>query len=82
MLKDFKLGPLPNVHYIPDYLTTREEQSLIDHISGSKARWTQVSGRRLLNYGGQVHEKKGVLLQAPMPRSGHNLISIRILDGL
>ena len=42
MLKDFKLGPLPDVHYIPDYLSTREEQSLIDQITASKARWTQV----------------------------------------
>lgn len=33
----------------------------------------QVSGRRLRNYGGSVHEKLGVLLQTPIPRWRHIL---------
>ncbi|KAK9839233.1 hypothetical protein WJX81_003012 [Elliptochloris bilobata] len=66
-MRHHQVGSLPYIFYIPDYLTAAEDDSLASTIRTSKQRWTQVSGRRLRNYGGRVHEKTGVLLAAPLP---------------
>ncbi|CAL5225806.1 g8583 [Coccomyxa viridis] len=67
MLEDFRVGSLANVCYIPDYITAKEEQRLAERLCCCKTPWTEVSGRRLKNYGGRVHDKSCALLQAPLP---------------
>ncbi|KAK9907716.1 hypothetical protein WJX75_008717 [Coccomyxa subellipsoidea] len=67
MLEDHRIGCLPELFYIPEYVSKDDEERLCQAIRGSKAPWIKVSGRRLRNYGGSVHEKLGVLLQTPIP---------------
>ena len=94
MLEEFRVGSLANVYYIPEYITSEEEERLIERLRSCKIPWTevtsklhpaclqtvasllpnteplvfeQVSGRRLKNYGGRLHDKSSALLQAPLP---------------
>ena len=41
-LNTYRVGDLPDVFYIPDYISREEEQSLLNNINGTKAKWTQV----------------------------------------
>jgi len=59
------VGDLPTIIYIPNYLTQDEEQQIITKVHSTKAKWTQLSGRKLQNHGGTVHEKG--LIPAPIP---------------
>lgn len=43
MLAKHRIGTLPNVYYIPDYITSTEERRLTDEIIASKTLWTQVN---------------------------------------
>ncbi|EIE18199.1 hypothetical protein COCSUDRAFT_54973 [Coccomyxa subellipsoidea C-169] len=67
MLEKHRIGWLPEIFYIPEYISVDDEERLCQTIRASKAPWIKVSGRRLRNYGGTVHEKLGVLLQSPVP---------------
>ena len=91
-LQHHRVGHVPHIYYVPEYLGAEEEERLVATVKASKQRWTQVrrtqnalcfgvlqlqltcqrrlqvSGRRLQSYGGQVHEKTGVLLAAAVPR--------------
>ncbi|BDA47812.1 Alpha-ketoglutarate-dependent dioxygenase alkB homolog 6 [Coccomyxa sp. Obi] len=67
MLEAHRVGRLPDLFYIPDFVSIDDETRLVNAIGSSKAPWIQVSGRRLRNYGGTVHEKLGCLLQSPVP---------------
>ncbi|XP_034430936.1 alpha-ketoglutarate-dependent dioxygenase alkB homolog 6 [Hippoglossus hippoglossus] len=52
------LDALPTVHYIPDFISEEEEASLLQQVYKSpKPKWTQLSGRRLQNWGGLPHPK-------------------------
>eukprot|EP01024_Parvocaulis_polyphysoides_P027012 TRINITY_DN24569_c0_g1_i1.p2 TRINITY_DN24569_c0_g1~~TRINITY_DN24569_c0_g1_i1.p2 ORF type:complete len:226 (-),score=32.80 TRINITY_DN24569_c0_g1_i1:275-952(-) len=62
----YKIGLLDNVYYINDFITQQEESWLMSELKQSKTKWTELSNRRLRNYGGIVHEKG--LLPAPMPK--------------
>ena len=42
MLEDYHVGDLPNVSYIPDYISKEEEERLLERISSCKAPWTEV----------------------------------------
>ena len=43
----------PTVYYIPDFITEAEEVYLLHRIESSpKPKWTQLSNRRLQNWGG------------------------------
>ncbi|XP_059473180.1 alpha-ketoglutarate-dependent dioxygenase alkB homolog 6 [Neocloeon triangulifer] len=51
-------GAPPTIHYIPDFITEFEEQSLMKQIQNApKPKWTQLSRRRLQNWGGLPHPK-------------------------
>ncbi|XP_053604783.1 alpha-ketoglutarate-dependent dioxygenase alkB homolog 6 [Plodia interpunctella] len=46
----------PTAYYIPNYISEKEETSLITNIySAPKPKWTQLSNRRLQNWGGIPH---------------------------
>ncbi|KXZ45946.1 hypothetical protein GPECTOR_49g530 [Gonium pectorale] len=50
---------------LPDYVGPAEEEALLREVRASKAKWVQLSGRRLQNHGGVVHTKG--LIPAPLP---------------
>lgn len=58
----------PTVYYIPDFITVEEEASVIAHVnSAPKPKWTQLSHRRLQNWGGIPHPKGMVAEKLPEP---------------
>ncbi|KAK2906353.1 alpha-ketoglutarate-dependent dioxygenase alkB homolog 6 [Channa argus] len=58
-LKQFVIhDALPTVYYIPDFISEDEETYLLQQVYKSpKTKWTQLSGRRLQNWGGLPHPK-------------------------
>ncbi|KAL5853869.1 hypothetical protein ACOSQ3_008987 [Xanthoceras sorbifolium] len=59
----FRLGNLPTLMYVPDFITETEESQLLNNIYGSPvSKWKSLKNRRLQNWGGVVHEK-GLLPQ-------------------
>ncbi|GLC61181.1 hypothetical protein PLESTB_001728400 [Pleodorina starrii] len=56
---------LPTLFYIPDYVVPEQEAQSLREARASKAKWVQLSGRRLQNLGGVVHAKG--LIPAPLP---------------
>ncbi|XP_042282889.1 alpha-ketoglutarate-dependent dioxygenase alkB homolog 6 [Thunnus maccoyii] len=58
-LKQFVVGDAPpTVYYIPDFISEDEESYLLQQVYRSpKTKWTQLSGRRLQNWGGLPHPK-------------------------
>ncbi|XP_033842817.1 alpha-ketoglutarate-dependent dioxygenase alkB homolog 6 [Periophthalmus magnuspinnatus] len=56
----------PVVYYIPDFITEEEESYLLQHVYKSpKTKWTQLSGRRLQNWGGLPHPKGMIAEKIP-----------------
>ncbi|KAK2839472.1 hypothetical protein Q5P01_013212 [Channa striata] len=54
---------LPTVYYIPDFISEDEETYLLQQVYKSpKTKWTQLSGRRLQNWGG-LPQPKGMLAE-------------------
>ncbi len=48
----------PTLYYIPDFISEAEEARLLDRVDRTpRARWTQLSNRRLQNWGGVPHPK-------------------------
>ncbi|XP_020488803.2 alpha-ketoglutarate-dependent dioxygenase alkB homolog 6 [Labrus bergylta] len=48
----------PTVRYVPDFISEDEEAYLLQQVYKSpKTKWTQLSGRRLQNWGGLPHPK-------------------------
>lgn len=62
-LEPFRVGSLPSLYVLPEFITAAEEQRLLAAVRAAKGKWTSVSGRRLQNHGGIVH--KGGLVAAP-----------------
>ena len=58
-LKQFVITDAPQtVYYIPDFISEDEESYLLQQVYKSpKTKWTQLSGRRLQNWGGLPHPK-------------------------
>ncbi|KAL8262919.1 hypothetical protein R6Q59_024268 [Mikania micrantha] len=62
-LNRFKIGSVPTVFYIPDFISYSDQTLLLNHIYASPAsKWKVLKNRRLQNWGGVVHEK-GLLPQ-------------------
>ncbi|XP_048733508.2 alpha-ketoglutarate-dependent dioxygenase alkB homolog 6-like isoform X2 [Ostrea edulis] len=56
----------PNIYYIPNFITEEEEQYLLHQVnSAPKPKWTQLSNRRLQNWGGLPHPKGMVAEEIP-----------------
>lgn len=56
----------PTVYYIPDFITEEEESYLQQQVYKSpKPKWTQLSGRRLQNWGGLPHPNGMVAEKMP-----------------
>ncbi|XP_060114503.1 alpha-ketoglutarate-dependent dioxygenase alkB homolog 6 [Heteronotia binoei] len=66
-LEPFHVGQCPPVaYYIPDFITEAEEAHLLQQVYGApKPKWTQLSGRRLQNWGGLPHPKGMVSEKLP-----------------
>ncbi|XP_062016409.1 alkylated DNA repair protein ALKBH6 homolog isoform X4 [Rosa rugosa] len=57
-LNNFKVGSLPTLIYIPDFITENEETILLKNIYDAPvSKWKSLKNRRLQNWGGVVHEK-------------------------
>lgn len=63
-LKQFVVKDAPQTaYYIPDFISEEEESYLLQEVYKSpKTKWTQLSGRRLQNWGGSPHPK-GMLVE-------------------
>ncbi|XP_033733991.1 alpha-ketoglutarate-dependent dioxygenase alkB homolog 6-like [Pecten maximus] len=56
----------PAIYYIPEYVTKEEEESLMKNVySAPKPKWTQLSNRRLQNWGGLPHPKGMIMEDLP-----------------
>ncbi|KAL7741763.1 hypothetical protein ACLKA6_000372 [Drosophila palustris] len=56
----------PTVMYIPNFITSDQEQSILSHIERTpKPRWTQLLNRRLVNYGGVPHPNGMIAEEIP-----------------
>ncbi|EDW87947.1 alpha-ketoglutarate-dependent dioxygenase alkB homolog 6 [Drosophila yakuba] len=56
----------PTVMYIPNFITSEEEQRILSHIERTpKPRWTQLLNRRLVNYGGVPHPNGMIAEEIP-----------------
>lgn len=54
------------VYYIPDYITEVEEEYLLRQVyNAPKPKWTQLSGRKLQNWGGLPHPRGMVAEKLP-----------------
>lgn len=63
ILNNFKVGSLPTVYYIPDFITDIEQEQLLNNIyQAPVSKWKSLKNRRLQDWGGVVHEK-GLLPQ-------------------
>uniref|UniRef100_A0A182QEM9 Fe2OG dioxygenase domain-containing protein n=1 Tax=Anopheles farauti TaxID=69004 RepID=A0A182QEM9_9DIPT len=48
----------PTIYYVPNFITLEEESEILQAVDKTpKPRWTQLSNRRLINYGGIPHSK-------------------------
>ncbi|XP_053670474.1 alpha-ketoglutarate-dependent dioxygenase alkB homolog 6 [Anopheles nili] len=58
-LEDFAVKHCPpSIYYVPDFITIEEEAAILQAVDNTpKPRWTQLSNRRLINYGGVPHPK-------------------------
>ncbi|XP_061452741.1 alpha-ketoglutarate-dependent dioxygenase alkB homolog 6 isoform X3 [Rhineura floridana] len=56
----------PLAYYVPDFITEAEEVYLLQQVyDAPKPKWTQLSGRRLQNWGGLPHPKGMILEKLP-----------------
>lgn len=62
-LNNFKVGSVPTLFYIPDFVSDSDQNLLLNHIyTAPVSKWKSLKNRRLQNWGGIVHEK-GLLPQ-------------------
>lgn len=57
----------PTIYYIPEFITKEQEETLLKQIyAAPKPKWTQLSHRRLQNWGGLPHPKG--MIAEPLPQ--------------
>nr|CAB3221265.1 alpha-ketoglutarate-dependent dioxygenase alkB homolog 6-like [Phallusia mammillata] len=64
-LENHRVNNVPStIYYIPDFITQENERYLESQVYGvAKTKWTNLSQRRLQNWGGHPHPK-GMILEA------------------
>lgn len=50
----FRVGSIPRVFVVPDFITTEEEVALLSSATASTARWKVLSNRRLQMLGART----------------------------
>ncbi|XP_056397472.1 alpha-ketoglutarate-dependent dioxygenase alkB homolog 6 [Hyla sarda] len=67
-LEGFLIDKVPcAAYYIPDYITAAEEEYLLRQVyNAPKPKWTQLSGRKLQNWGGLPHPRGMVPEKLPI----------------
>ncbi|XP_016579617.1 alpha-ketoglutarate-dependent dioxygenase alkB homolog 6 isoform X4 [Capsicum annuum] len=62
-VNEFRVGSVPTVFYIPDFITDSQHDQLLNTIYDAPiSKWKSLKNRRLQNWGGVVHEK-GLIAQ-------------------
>nr|KAF6406055.1 alkB-like protein 6 [Molossus molossus] len=57
----------PIIYYVPDFISKEEEEYLLRQVfNAPKPKWTQLSGRRLQNWGGLPHPRGMVPERLPL----------------
>nr|XP_040227987.2 alpha-ketoglutarate-dependent dioxygenase alkB homolog 6 [Anopheles coluzzii] len=57
----------PSIYYLPDFITKEEECAIMQAVDKTpRPRWTQLSNRRLINYGGVPHPKGMIAEDIPV----------------
>ena len=58
-IEEYRIKDLPETaYYIPDFISDTDETQTLSQISRtSRVKWTQLSNRRLQNWGGIPHAK-------------------------
>ena len=58
-MEPYQIKNIPeSAYYIPNFITEQEEEHLLKEIyKTSSIKWTQLSNRRLQNWGGVPHPK-------------------------
>jgi len=58
-------GP-PTIFYVPEFITEADEKFLLEQVEHApKPKWTQLSNRRLQNWGGMPHPRGMVAEEIP-----------------
>ncbi|ELU12938.1 hypothetical protein CAPTEDRAFT_112863, partial [Capitella teleta] len=72
------------IYYIPNFITEAEEESLIQYVNSAPIpKWTQLSNRRLQNWGGLPHPKGMVPEKIPewLDSFGQRIGQLGVFDG-
>lgn len=60
----------PLVNYIPNFITKEEEKEIVQKVNSAPLpKWTQLSHRRLQNWGGIPHPKGMIAEEIPKVRT-------------
>jgi len=65
-LEQFRVGSLPTIYYVPDFVSVAEHDSLVHQVNSAPVvKWQSFENRRQQNWGGVVHAKG--LISQPFP---------------
>ncbi|XP_053459939.1 alpha-ketoglutarate-dependent dioxygenase alkB homolog 6 isoform X2 [Nycticebus coucang] len=85
-LEPFRVEQAPPViYYVPDFISKEEEEYLLRQVfNAPKPKWTQLSGRRLQNWGGLPHPRGMVPERLPpwLQRYVDKVSDLRLFGGL
>ncbi|KAL3270578.1 hypothetical protein HHI36_021115 [Cryptolaemus montrouzieri] len=84
MINKFEIKALRTVYYIPNFISTEEEEDIIKNVySAPKPKWTCLSNRRLQDYGGVPHEKGMVPENIPpwLKKYMNRITDLNVFDG-
>ncbi|XP_038623180.1 alpha-ketoglutarate-dependent dioxygenase alkB homolog 6 isoform X1 [Tachyglossus aculeatus] len=74
----------PTIYYMPDFVSEEEEEYLLRQVyNAPKPKWTQLSGRKLQNWGGLPHPRGMVPEQLPawLQRYTEKISSLGVFGG-
>eukprot|EP00062_Callorhinchus_milii_P028140 gi/632992335/ref/XP_007885042.1/ PREDICTED: alpha-ketoglutarate-dependent dioxygenase alkB homolog 6 [Callorhinchus milii] len=84
-LEPYRLHQAPRTaYYIPDFISVSEESYLLQQVyKAPKPKWTQLSGRRLQNWGGMPHPRGMLVEKLPcwLDTYAHKVSSLGVFEG-